>query len=414
MRVPSQRVHPVPRLSSSGVVATLVAGALALLISAPGRVGAQDAVRSRVVVQGLEFPAGMAFLDDGSLVVNERGGVVNLVRDGSIEKIAEIPTTTDGETGLLGAAAAPDAVYVFATEPDGETNTVWRVPIDGGDPRRIVSGLPAAVYHNGGGVAFGEDGMLYVSNGEQHDDGRAQDPEVLGGKVYRFTPEGEVPSDNPFPDSPAFALGLRNPYGLAIDPLSGNPWVTENGPSSYDEINVVTEGSNLGWPLVSGPASANGNRASGLDGYRDPVLAYENIIVPTGIAFAGSDGGDVAAGDLFFATYGEGTIHHVRLDESRTAAESDEVIFEAGEPVIALAWGPDGLYYSTTTSIGMLELAAEPRSSSESPPASPLDASGRGSPDAEDGPSGALITTLVTAVALLALIVGLILWRRRP
>lgn len=386
---------------------------LTLLATATGTVAAQDAVRSRVVVQGLEFPAGMAFLGDGALVVNERGGVVNLIRDGSIEKLAEIPTTTDGETGLLGAAATPDAVYVFATEPDGETNTVWRVPIDGSDPRRIVSDLPAAVYHNGGGVAFGQDGMLYVSNGEQHDDGRAQDPQALGGKVYRFTPDGAIPTENPFEDSATFALGLRNPYGLSIDPLTGNPWVTENGPSSYDEINVATEGSNLGWPLISGPASANENDATQLEGYRDPVLSYENIIVPTGIAFADADGLGVAAGDLFFATYGEGTIHHVRLDESRLTARSDEVIFEAGEPIIALAWGPDGLYFSTPTTVAVLELAAEPSEPSERPAASPIDASGRGSPAADDGPSGALIATLVTAVALLVLILFLIGSRRR-
>ena len=402
--------------------AALVLGALILAASPEAVVYAQGEVQSRIVVQGLEFPSGIAFLEDGSFVVNERGGIVNLVRDGAIEKIAEIPTTTDGETGLLGAAAAPSGadVYVFATEPDGETNTVWRVPLDGGAPQRVIPDLPAAVYHNGGGVAFGDDEMLYVSNGEQHEDGRAQDPTVLGGKVYRFTPEGEVPEDNPFPGSPAFALGLRNPYGLAIDPVAGAPWVTENGPTGYDEVNLVTAGSNLGWPVLSGPASVNATDPEDLEDYRDPILSYENAVVPTGIAFAGSTGRGVETGDLFFATYSEGAIHHVTLDEARTGAVSDEVILDAGEPLVAVAWGPDGLYYSTTTSVRMLELGApEDAVPSDTPPSdavpSPIDASGRGSPDAQAGLSSALLASLATAAALLALILGLLVWRgRRP
>ena len=397
-------------------VKALFAGVLALLCLAQGTAGAQSPPETRVVVEGLEFPSGIAFLEDGSFVVNERGGVVNLVRGDSIEKIAQIPTTTDGETGLLGAAIAPegDAAYVFATEPDGATNTIWRVPLGGGQPERVVTDLPAAVYHNGGGVAFGGDGMLYVSNGEQHDDGRAQDPKALGGKVYRFTLDGDVPPDNPFPDSPSFAIGLRNPYGLAIDPLTGVPWVTENGPSSYDEINVVAEGTNLGWPVISGPEAVNEADVSALEDYRDPALAYEQVVVPTGIAFAGASGRGVREGDLFFATYGEGAIHHVKLDDEREEAVSDKVILEAGEPLIALAWGPRGLYYSTTSSVRMLELAASEDPSPADPlPSTPLDAAGRGSPPADDGPSGALIGSALTAAGLLLLILGLLVLRSR-
>lgn len=396
--------QPLVRRSSASALAVVLALGLGLSFAATAE-AQEPSGDPREVVGGLEFPSGIAFLPDGSFVVNERGGVVNLVRDGEINKIAEIPTTTDGETGLLGAAVPPgedDVVFVFATEPGGATNTVWRVPLGEGQPERVISDLPAALYHNGGGVAFGEDGMLYVSNGEQHDSGRAQDPQVLGGKVYRFTPEGEIPDDNPFPGSPAFSIGLRNPFGLAVDPLTGAPWVTENGPSSWDEINRVLPGANHGWPVLSGPASANEADPSELDDYMDPVLAYEGIIVPTGIAFAASDGEGVEAGDLFFASYGEGAIHHVRLDERRAVAESDEIILEAGEPLVALAWGPDGLYFSTTSAVKMLPLAAaEPSAtSSATPQASPIDAGGRGSPSAPDDNPKQLV---MIGLALLAL-----------
>lgn len=389
----------------------LAFAAAVFLAATVAPLAAQEPLEPVVVVDGLEFPSGLAFLADGSLVVNERGGVVNLVREGQIEKIAEIPTTTDGETGLLGAAVNsddPEAIFVFATESDGGSNSIWRVDPEGGQPQRVIEDLPAAVYHNGGGVAFGDDRMLYVSNGEQHDDGRAQDPQALGGKVYRFTPTGEVPDDNPFSGSPAFAIGLRNPFGLAIDPLSGAPWVTENGPSSYDEVNRIVAGANLGWPDISGPA-ADG-QASGLQDYQDPVLAYEDIIVPTGIAFAGSTGGGVSEGDLFFASYAEGAIHHVTLDESRSEALSDEILLDAGEPLIALAWGPGGLYFSTTSAVKMLPLGA-PGEPDITDSVTPLDASGRGSPPADDGPPTALF--LSAALALLALVLVAVLLLRR-
>jgi glucose/arabinose dehydrogenase len=349
---------------------------------------AEDWPDSELVAEGLEFPAGMAFLPDGTLLINDRPGFVRVVQDGDLveEPLAEIPTTLNGETGLLGIAIPPDvdddqAAYVFATAPDSNSNTIWRVPLDRGDIQPVIQGLPAAFYHNGGGVAFDEDGMLLVSNGEQHDTDRAQDPEVLGGKVYRFTREGEIPDDNPFGGtSAALSIGHRNPYGLAVDPLTGAPWVTENGPETYDEINRIVPGTNYGWPGINGPEDVNENTAEDLDlrmPYLDPVLSYEKVIVPTGITFAEAGSPPlVKKGDLFFGAYGEAAIHHVRLDAGRENAIFDDVI-EVEGPVVAIGWGPDGLYYSAGSEVRMLPLAQ----SGASPPEPTVSASpGGGSP----------------------------------
>lgn len=313
------------------------------------------------VAEGLTFPAGIAFDSDGTMFVTEREGrVLAFDRQRRSRVLATIPTITPGETGLLGLTVSPDgeSLYAFATEAD-QTNTVWRVPIQGGEPQRVVRGLPGSGYHNGGGVAFGRDGMLYVSNGERHDTSIAQDPQTLGGKVYRYTPDGRVPGDNPFGDSPAFSIGLRNPFGLAIDPVSGNPFVTENGPDSHDEINRIVAGGNFGWPVTSGPAEDTD--VSQLEGdYHDPLLDYPDIIVPTGIAFADPDTAvPSVAGDLFFGTFGDHTIHRVRLNEARDEAVEDIVWFRAQEPVVALAWGPRGLYYSTPGAVRVFDLAKE-------------------------------------------------------
>ncbi|MDQ3963387.1 MAG: PQQ-dependent sugar dehydrogenase [Actinomycetota bacterium] len=314
------------------------------------------------IVARAEFPAGIAFDSAGGMYVSERAGRI-LVWDDTRrgEVVASVATTTSGEAGLLGLAVSPDDrhVYAFATAADGATNVVYRVPTEGGTAEVIIDGLPAGSYHNGGGVAFGHDGMLYVSNGETHSSDRAQDPSQLGGKVYRYTADGAVPNDNPFGDSPAFAIGYRNPFGLAIDPVSGNPFVTENGPQSHDEIDRIVAGGNGGWPVTSG--AAGDTDTSSLRGdYQDPIVDYEQIIVPTGIAFADPANAEAqVAGDLFFAAYGEQTIHRITLDAARASAIRDRILLESSEPVIALAWGPKGLYYSTPGAVHLIPLAVE-------------------------------------------------------
>jgi glucose/arabinose dehydrogenase len=369
----------------------------------------QPAVAQRVeTVVELDFPAGIAFDSDGAMYVSERAGRIVAVERGSrrVDLVARIPTVTSGETGLLGLAVAPDdsSLYAFATAPDAESNRVYRIPLPDGPPEIVIDGLPASGYHNGGGVAFAPDGTLLVTNGEQHDSDRAQQPGELGGKVYRYTSEGEVPGDNPFGASPAYAIGLRNPFGIAVDPVSGNAFVTENGPDSHDEVNRIEPGGNYGWPLLSGP----GDPPNGLEGrYHDPLLDYPGIIVPTGIAFAPPDRARSRyRGDLFFGAFGEGTIHRVRLEAGREQATSDVVMVEVGEPVIALAWGPRGLYFSTPGAIRVVPIAAPPRptpTESVTPP--PATTTPSPSPAGEDRPGGLgalLVVALLGGLAALS------------
>lgn len=389
---------------------------LGLMFLVPTQAVAAQADRgARVIIEGLEFPTGIAFSSSGDMFVNERPGRIRVVRDGKVlaEPLATIPTTTDGETGLLGIAIPPDEdahpyVYVFVTDPGGETNSVQRVPIGGGEPEVVVSDLPAGGYHNGGGLGFDSAGSLYVSNGEQHSSERAQDPNVLGGKVYRFEPDGAIPSSNPFgsPANATFAFGLRNPYGLAIDPITDVPFVTENGPSSDDEINRIVPAGNYGWPLVQGNDEVD---AGSLEGeYQPPLLNFPEIVVPTGIAIAGVD--DVSpevAGDLFFGTYGEGTIHKVRLDDRRHGAVSDDVFLDVGEPVIALAWGPGGLYFSTLHDVRFVPLADR---SGGQPTEPPEDVQSAGS---DRGGDPTLSIVVVVLLALLAAVTFASLIRSR-
>lgn len=389
-------------MTRRSLVVTIVGAVLA--VASPA-----TALEPVTVAGGLRFPAGIAFDSSGTMYVTEREGRILAFEDGEPRTVASIPTVTEGETGLLGITLSPDDryVYAFATEHDG-TNTVWRVRSTGGEPERVITGLPGGTYHNGGGVAFGPDGNLYVSNGERHDSDLAQDPAALGGKVYRFTPDGGIPAENPFGDSPVWALGLRNPFGIAIDPATGETFVTENGPESFDEINRVVPGGNYGWPVVSGPATTDD--VDGLEGrYRDPVLAYEQIIVPTGIAFADPYNAIPSiAGNMFFGTYGDQTIHRVVMNRRRTRVIEDVVWYHSKEPIVALAWGPRGLYYSTPGAVRLFELA-RPRdvqgsSGSDGPSETPSVAPGTIEEPSAEAPVSLLLFGGAAAVLIGALL----------
>lgn len=380
----------------SGALGIVLALALALVHVEPA--SAQQIPDPETFVSDLDFPTGLAFVDDDTLLVNERRGFVRVVEDGALleEPLAQIPTTTGGEAGLLGLAVDPDAeaAYAFATDPDGAHNSVWRIPLDDpGGARKIVEGLPAAAYHNGGGVAFDQEGMLLISHGEQHSSERSQDPAALGGKVYRYTPEGDVPSGAPFGSSPTLALGLRNPYGLAVDHQTGFAWVTENGPSSYDEVNRIEAGGNYGWPEVNGPGEGDGLPGT----YHDPVLAYEAIIVPTGLAFAGPNARSDVRGDLFFGTYGEASVHRVRLNADRDEAVADEVIVE-DERVIGMTWGPEGLYYTTPDSIRVISLVGGSPLPEPPTPTAAATPSPEPAPRDEDGDGARPLAVVVFAI----------------
>ena len=362
--------------------------------------GDADPPPVETVATDLDFPTGIAFTPKGSMVVNERNGTVSEFGPRSARVVAQIDTTTSGETGLLGIALdeAGSNAFVFVTDPSGVTNSVVRVGLRTGETDVVVEGLPADLYHNGGGVALDSDGMLLVTNGEQHDGNRAQNPAVLGGKVYRFTPEGDVAPGNPFGDSPAYALGLRNPYGITVDPATGAVFVTENGPSSHDEINLVEAGGNYGWPVVSGPGAVD----EGAPGdYHDPLIDHEAIVVPTGIAIA--DTGDALpeyAGNLFYGTYEEETIRRAVLNRAGTRVVSSEIFVDVGEPVVAVAWGPRGLYFSTPTEIKVIPIA-------KSGGGAPL-ARQRPEPPSHVGPSspfssqGWVVAAVLLALAFLA------------
>ncbi|TRW44720.1 PQQ-dependent sugar dehydrogenase [Georgenia yuyongxinii] len=241
-----------------------------------------------VVATGLEVPWGLAFLPDGSALVTLRdSGEVVLVAEGREPRsVGTVPgVVPGGEGGLLGIAASPDFAqdgFVFVYLTSAEDNRVARMRLVDGEltPDAVVlDGIPRAGNHNGGRLAFGPDGYLYVTTGDAGVPRRAQDPTSLGGKILRIDADGDPAPGNVVPGSPVWSLGHRNVQGIAWDE-EGRMFASEFGQNTWDELNLITPGSNYGWPVVEG--RGGGGR------FVDPLRQWRTADAsPSGIAVTG-------------------------------------------------------------------------------------------------------------------------------
>lgn len=379
----------------------VIAALLAVAATTATAASTATAESPEVVVDGLGFITNLAVAPDGRMFVIEKDtGAVRIVRDGSLvpEPFATVSLgSTDGETGLLGLALHPDFadepwVYLYFSGEDGR-NVLSRLRAEGdvgGPPEILLDALPTTTgYHNGGDMVFGTDGMLYLATGEAHDPDRAQDPDDLAGKILRMTPDGSVPSDNPIAGSPVFALGIRNSFGLCVDPVRGTLWETENGPDRDDEVNVIRPGANYGWPLHTGAPAA--------DGFEDAVVTWSRVIAPTGCTVS-TDGATLYVGD-----YG-GNLRAIDLDGAAgTSGTERGVIATFGAGVTDVARTDDG---SLLVAAGgtVFRLAQASPAPGETP--SPLPTVSPMPPPASAG--GGIVGALV-----LAALVGGLLWQVR-
>lgn len=242
--------------------------------------------RLSTVAKNLNTPWSIAFYNDTALVSSrDTGQILELTNNGSPRTIGTVPAVVHrGEGGLLGLAVDNKqrlyAYYTTATD-----NRVSRFTLNGepgslslSAPETIVEGLPDAAFHNGGRIAFGPDGLLYVTVGDAGDPKSAQELTKLSGKILRVTPDGDVPPDNPFPGSMVYSYGHRNPQGIAWAD-DGTMYATEFGQNTWDELNVIKAGSNYGWPNVEG--------IDDQDGFVSPVQQWATSEAsPSGMTYA--------------------------------------------------------------------------------------------------------------------------------
>ena len=319
--------------------------------ASPGDPTARATPGPRAPSTGLTSPWSIAYVGNSALVSErDTARVAELREDGSVRTAATIAGVCHGgEGGLLGIAVSPVApgefpAYLYAYSTADTGNRVQRFALTGepgslelGAPETLIEGLPSAHSHNGGRIAFGPDGMLYITVGDASMPGLAQQLESLGGKILRITPDGAVPEGNPYPGSPVFSSGHRNPQGIAWSE-DGTMYSSEFGQDTWDELNVITAGGNYGWPEVEGIA--------GDDRFIDPVQQWAPAEAsPSGIA--------ITRDTIFIANLRGQRLRTVPLDN--LTAASEHFVGEYGR-IRDVSVAPDGtLWLLSNNTDGRIE-----------------------------------------------------------
>jgi aldose sugar dehydrogenase len=368
---------------------------ICLLVSACAKCAANapgtntDPSEPRIVREQIYSASGsviwdMAFLPDDSLLFTVRSGRVRrlvpgessatLVADKDDPALAGV--FSEGQSGLMGIAVDPAfaqnrRVYLyFSHERDGiKDNRVARYTLSEQwklvDRTDIVTGISyktaataqgSAGSHSGGRLRFGPDGQLYLTTGDNHNATVPQDPEALGGKILRFTVDGEAAPNNPGIGSRGlvWALGFRNPQGIDFHPVSGDVFISEHGPNQDDEVTKLSAGGNGGWIPVGPNGAYNGytgalmTDTSKVPGAVPPVWVVEDSDGMSACVFLRGASWKAWRNRLAVGFLAGRRINVIALNDGLTAVTEQDTMPDVSDRVRGLTMGPDDKLYVST------------------------------------------------------------------
>lgn len=339
----------------------------------------EHAFRFEVVAEGLDVPWSFAFLPDGRILATERVGRLRVIEQGRLrpEAIEGLPEVfVRDEAGLMSVVADPDYaengwVYLsFSDIGPGETSMTRIVRgrlragrfVDQEDVFAVARECyqRSSVLFGGRLVFHGE--HLFFSVGERGMEegttGQAQDLTTANGKIHRVRRDGSVPPDNPFVGEPGYvgsiwALGVRNPHGLAIDRRNGDLWETEHGPRGGDELNRIERGKNYGWPVVTRGMNYNGTPISEkkeVPGMEPPVIDWTPSIAVDQIEFYTGEKFPNWRDHLFIGSLAQQKFLRAVVEDGRIV--HTEEVFAGYGRVRDIKTGPDGFLYLALERIG--------------------------------------------------------------
>lgn len=380
----------------SAILATLVPTRVPMAGAAVAAIKAQPVTTAR-----LRDPATFTFAPDGRIFYGEKAtGQIRIInrKTGSNSLFFTFPNLySPRESGLLGLALHPrypsvPYVYAYGTQLQGGRVVIRLLRITdrngvGSSPVTILSASshdpdPRYPEHKGGRLLFGSDGMLYVYVGYSGVMANSQNLRSVFGKILRMTPDGQVPSGNPFPGSPVWSYGHRASFGMAFDPWTRRLWLTEGGPECNDELNLVVKGGNYGWgPKENCKSSVPPPRDTNQDGPNpiQPKIWWRTNPTNVGLVFCARCGlGRQNEGRMFMGVWEDpaaegsvpdkpggwragraGDIYSMTLSKSRDNIASQSLVFTntRRRPILSMERGPDrGLYFSDRSGIYKLVL----------------------------------------------------------
>ncbi|HVZ63997.1 MAG TPA: PQQ-dependent sugar dehydrogenase [Lacunisphaera sp.] len=336
-----------------------------------------ESYRMESLAEGLDVPWSLAFLPGDRILVTERVGRLRVIDHGQLqpEPIADVPpVVVRDEAGLMSVAVPPDYaqsrwVYLTFSDP-GPNDTAMTKVIRGRirDGRLVdqqaIFEIPRDQYPPGH-VLFGcrlvfDGAYLFISVGERGVTGAAQDPKVPFGKIHRVFADGRIPPDNPWAGVPGacrsiWALGVRNPQGLARDPRDGALWESEHGPRGGDELNWIRRGLNYGWPAVTFGMNYDGTPVSAATagpGFEPPVKYWTPSIATSELEFYTGDGFPHWKGNLFLGSLAQQKLLRLTIDPATHAVTHVEEIFHHLGRIRDIKTGPDGLVYLALELVG--------------------------------------------------------------
>ena len=351
-----------------------------------GSVTSKTPYTATVINTQLNGPWGIHALPDGRLLISGKPGNMQIVKtDGKIDKvITGFPAVQyDRQGGLLDVNIDPDytknrMVYWTYAQPgaDGATLAVAKGKLSADetkleDVKVIYEATPR--YKNGmqfgSRIVFDKQGNLFVSVGDRSDDDirvKAQDLNVTVGKIIHITKEGKPVADNPFigkanAKPEIYALGFRNPDGLALNPATGDLWETEFGPRGGDEVNLIKKGANYGWPTVTYGIEYRGVKVyDGIQqkaGTEQPVYYFDPVISPGSMLFYT---GNIAEwkNNMLIAGLSSQFITRLVIQNNKVVGE-ERLLADKNERWRCMAVGTDGNIYAGTDSGKLYKIAKQ-------------------------------------------------------
>ncbi len=338
------------------------------------------------VAEGLEFPWGLAVLENGDMLVAERDyGHIRLIQNGEL-----VPTPLEGVPEVYNSNQG--GLFDILLDPDFATNRTLYVSFSSGDNTANATTLIKATLsedatalenvetifeanfkkrgggHFGGRIGMLPDGTLLLTLGEgfAYMD-ESQNPENHLGSIVRINTDGSVPDDNPMLDTPkaapeTYSYGHRNVQGLAIDTATGTIYAHEHGPKGGDEVNIIKPGANYGWPVITYGVNYDGTIISNETekaGMEQPIAVWVPSIAPSGMTLYTGDKHPEWKGDLLVSALSGMQIRRLDLENGRV--EKQEIILEPSLRLRSVVTAPDGEIYVTTDELegGVYKLIAE-------------------------------------------------------